>query len=434
MHMKPYHQEITSSFSGWQELTRPFVAFLLFLMGKVLSLISFILSLEIWQPGLTETKPYTVFAIIGVFLLAPLGLQFFISFQEFVFYSFSSYHSAFVNHLLGVSKRSDGISVKRNTVSCIISPKGLNFHEALLDLRDMMASMTQIFGPFLLQNLTLMLLYWLLHLYNLCLSGYYIFANFSSLSHTPLLLQCLGLAGSALIVRWNRITQKAFATSNTNSMIILTNSTQILKTCTSAEFWRVVTLSSACSCFTERVEEVFLMDFLIALNMIIWSWYQNIYSEVKNICWIWSFDLDIRIFAFQVVAMIEEKKVQTKDDNEVKVSEEKEPSQRVREGIFSFQTLSLFPQMCDFFIACLRRYSVITASGYFTVSWTLFKVVFLVNNWRWWCSKDLRTLRKLNYVLLQVNWPPLWQPSKWFHREFHQLRLAASYFPFSVLK
>lgn len=66
--------------------------------------------------------------------------------------------------------------------------------------------------------------------------------------------------------------------------------------------------------------------------------------------------------------MIEEKKVQTKDDNEVKVSEEKEPSQRVREGIFSFQTLSLFPQMCDFFIACLRRYSVITASGYFTVS------------------------------------------------------------------
>ena len=269
MHMKPYHQEITSSFSGWQELTRPFVAFLLFLMGKVLSLISFILSLEIWQPGLTETKPYTVFAIIGVFLLAPLGLQFFISFQEFVFYSFSSYHSAFVNHLLGVSKRSDGISVKRNTVSCIISPKGLNFHEALLDLRDMMASMTQIFGPFLLQNLTLMLLYWLLHLYNLCLSGYYIFANFSDLSHTPLFLQCLGLAGSALIVRWNRITQKAFATSYTNFMIILTNSTQILKTCTSAEFWRVVTLSSACSCFTERVEEVFQMDFLIALNMII---------------------------------------------------------------------------------------------------------------------------------------------------------------------
>ena len=198
MHMKPYHQEITSSFSGWQELTRPFVAFLLFLIGKVLSLISFILSLEVWQPGLTETKPYTVFATIGVFLLAPLGLQFFISFQEFVFYSFSSYHSAFVNHMLGVSKRNHDFSLKRHGADSLISPNGFNFYEALSDLQDMMASMTKIFGPFLLQNLTLLLLYWLLHVFNLCLTGYYIFSN---LSDTPISLQCLGFAGSALIVR-----------------------------------------------------------------------------------------------------------------------------------------------------------------------------------------------------------------------------------------
>ena len=80
----------------------------------------------------------------------------------------------------------------------LISLNGFNFYEALSDLQDIMASMTKIFGPFLLQNLTLLLLYWLLHVYNLCLTGYYIFAD---LSDTPISLQFLGFAGSALIVR-----------------------------------------------------------------------------------------------------------------------------------------------------------------------------------------------------------------------------------------
>ena len=91
-------------------------------------------------------------------------------------------------------KRNHDFSLKRHGVSL----NGLNFYEALSDLQDMMASMTKIFGPFLLQNLTLLLLYWLLHVYNLCLTGYYIFAD---LSDTPISLQFLGFAGSALIVR-----------------------------------------------------------------------------------------------------------------------------------------------------------------------------------------------------------------------------------------
>ena len=61
----------------------------------------------------------------------------------------------------------------------------------------MLASMTQIFGPFLLQNLTLMLLYWLLHLYYLCFMGYSIYVKFGQFSDTILILQLLALAGSA---------------------------------------------------------------------------------------------------------------------------------------------------------------------------------------------------------------------------------------------
>ena len=198
MGTKAYHQELTSNLTGWKELTWPFVAFVLFLVGRVLSLVAFIGTFEILLPGLTE-KPFTMYILIATFFFAPLGLQFFLAFQEFVFYSFSTYQAAFTNLVLGMRKMSSKSDL---TNEIMVLPKpGLSFHEAVLDLRDMMESMTQMFGPFLLQNLTLMLVYWLLHLYNLCLSGYSIFANFSLFSENLLALQFLSLAGSALIVR-----------------------------------------------------------------------------------------------------------------------------------------------------------------------------------------------------------------------------------------
>ena len=198
MGTKAYHQELTSNLTGWKELTWPFVAFVLFLVGRVLSLVAFIGTFEILLPGLTE-KPFTMYIIIATFFFAPLGLQFFLAFQEFVFYSFSTYQAAFANLVLEMRKMSSKSDL---TNEIMVLPKpGLSFHEAVLDLRDMTESMTQMFGPFLLQNLTLMLVYWLLHLYNLCLSGYSIFANFSLFSENLLALQFLALAGSALIVR-----------------------------------------------------------------------------------------------------------------------------------------------------------------------------------------------------------------------------------------
>ena len=150
MNMKGYHQELTSKLTGWKELTWPFIAFVLFLIGKVLSVLAFILTFEILLPGLTE-KPFTMYIIIAVFFFAPIGLQFFLAFQEFVFYSFSTYQAAFANLVLEMGKKSDLTNEIR-----FLPKSGLSFHEAILDLRDMMASMTQIFGPFLLQNLTLM--------------------------------------------------------------------------------------------------------------------------------------------------------------------------------------------------------------------------------------------------------------------------------------
>ena len=99
--------------TGWKELTWPFVAFVLFLVGRVLSLVAFIGTFEILLPGLTE-KPFTMYIIIATFFFAPLGLQFFLAFQEFVFYSFSTYQAAFANLVLETRKMSSKSDLKNS--------------------------------------------------------------------------------------------------------------------------------------------------------------------------------------------------------------------------------------------------------------------------------------------------------------------------------
>ena len=55
--------------------------------------------------------------------------------------------------------------------------------------------------------------------------------------------------------------------------------------------------------------------------------------------------MDIKTFALQLVAMIEEKKVETKDDHEVKVSEERDKertfSESQRRDLFFSNVVSL---------------------------------------------------------------------------------------------
>ena len=76
------------------------------------------------------------------------------------------------------------------------------FHEAMIDLTEMMKYIIQMFGPFLLQNLSLMLLYWLLHVYNVALLGLNLFNVFNENSDgRAIFLLGLAFAGSALIMR-----------------------------------------------------------------------------------------------------------------------------------------------------------------------------------------------------------------------------------------
>ena len=81
------------------------------------------------------------------------------------------------------------------------------FDEAVVDLCEMMKSMIEMIGPSLLQNLALMLLYWLLHVYDVVFLAYLSWQLFHGANQTPDIdgqtnvLLVLALTGSALIVR-----------------------------------------------------------------------------------------------------------------------------------------------------------------------------------------------------------------------------------------
>ena len=76
------------------------------------------------------------------------------------------------------------------------------FHDNLEELVEIMKNMTETFGPFLLQNFSFMLLFWILHIYPICFVVIEIIRNPSALSIGPAVgSSCTQIAGGILIVR-----------------------------------------------------------------------------------------------------------------------------------------------------------------------------------------------------------------------------------------
>ena len=84
---------------------------------------------------------------------------------------------------------------------------GDTFHGHMKELIDLMKNMTEAFGPFLLQNFSLLLLNWLLHLYVLIFLAIATIENLFIIMNDPTLMSmsCLQFGGSILIVRWAKI-------------------------------------------------------------------------------------------------------------------------------------------------------------------------------------------------------------------------------------
>ena len=135
-------------------------------------------------------------------MLAPLGLHFFLAYQEFAFYSICSYYRAFAKRVLATSEEEQKCfkvlptqrAEEKNTVVDDALNRTINGN--LEELKDIMKNMTQTFGPFLLQNFSLMLLYWLLHLYFLVYS-----VIITAKGLIPMASAGFQFGGSVLIVR-----------------------------------------------------------------------------------------------------------------------------------------------------------------------------------------------------------------------------------------
>ena len=141
-------------------------------------------------------------------MLAPLGLHFFLAYQEFVFYSFCSYYRSFAKRVLETSEEEETQPIvsaegQKNILAYDLPREEAPLHSNLQELVDTMKNMTETFGPFLLQNFSLMLLYWLLHVYFIFFVAIQTIRNINDFLSDPFLvgLNCLQLAGDVLIVR-----------------------------------------------------------------------------------------------------------------------------------------------------------------------------------------------------------------------------------------
>ena len=92
---------------------------------------------------------------------------------------------------------------KDSSIAVIASPRRM-FYDDLEELVDLMKNMTEAFGPFLLQNLAMMLLFWLLHVYCLVFTVYqHAKAGFGfDMGLMELAFMIIQLGGLVLIVWW----------------------------------------------------------------------------------------------------------------------------------------------------------------------------------------------------------------------------------------
>ena len=173
------------------QLIPPIVAFILYALGSFLQTTAHVLVIEAECPGFSHL-PLNVYSMYGRFVLSSLGLQFLLSSYEFYFYANCHDHNEMVNNLIKTTRKENVFTKVKNMIL-------------------FMENFQLCFGIFLLFDLSLMFLYWLIHLYR----AYFTFQESS-----------LAASGSVLIIL--------------------------------AELWRVVLISNACENFTEKAKQVIM--------------------------------------------------------------------------------------------------------------------------------------------------------------------------------
>ena len=191
---RPQHKSGALESGNMAHIFHPFFCFFLFCLGKLLVTIANIFLAKVAVQDYFD-KPFTMYFWTSLLMLIPMGLHFYLAYQEFVFYTFNSYYQRFSKCLLETPEGQE-LDVARAKTAAIDVPRQ-DFHDNMNELIDLTKSMTAAFGPFLLQNFSLMLLFWLLHVYLLIHNIISIFTQPAA----TLELYLVQIAGSILIVR-----------------------------------------------------------------------------------------------------------------------------------------------------------------------------------------------------------------------------------------
>ena len=201
--LRPQYADVMSSGTELKEILRPFVGFSLYCVGKIFMVISS-LAIFLWLPGHTG-KPFTVYFMISLIFLSAFGLQLFLVLQEYIFYTYCTAYKKVVNILLERSKEkapANGAMLEIKRIEDVLwdASSKTTFRETTEDLIDIMDNTNKLFGPILLQNFSLMLLFWLVHLYNFFLVVIGWVRSYSKFSGVMMAFYSLHTTGSALII------------------------------------------------------------------------------------------------------------------------------------------------------------------------------------------------------------------------------------------
>jgi hypothetical protein len=174
-------------------LIPPVFGFGCIIIGRILCLINTFVEQESRIPGFI-TLPINVYTVLSGQLIGHIGLQYILCFFEIYYYVYFSLFTYLTRHFLNLTGDNQDIS---------------RISEVLIDIAD---SFKKCFGFFLLADLTLMCVFWIIHLYMA-------FINFSN-------GRFLALFG--------------------NLMVIL------------AEFTRVISISRTGERFTDNIEKIII--------------------------------------------------------------------------------------------------------------------------------------------------------------------------------
>ena len=207
---RPENQEKVFRSNGETKIFRPFIGVFLFFVGKLFNLAHALTMYEKITPGFM-TKPVTLYIIVSVMILSPIGLHLFLAYHEFFFYRCCTFQRTFAE----AAKESAGLKLTKTAPTLLEDKMHRNskdtdgapnktLHSELEELIDLMKNMTEVFGPLLLQNLSLMLIYWLLHVYSLCYFAIETYRALNIFISNPafVVTKCFQFAGDVLIVRY----------------------------------------------------------------------------------------------------------------------------------------------------------------------------------------------------------------------------------------